>query len=151
MMSIKNLNEDDRIKAQEVKGVRITVKVKNVYHIIQSSLDMNNWFADVNAIDGKTWTIDDAYDFYSLLEKIFDTEDLLSEKIRNPSHCNSGDGIDLIEFYHKQFTDEEFRGVIKFIQTRYSLRTGINKNNIHNQKKLGEYANRFVGALENGR
>lgn len=62
-----------------------------------------------------------------------------------------GDGIDLIEFYHKQFTDEEFRGVIKFIQTRYSLRTGINKNNIHNQKKLGEYANRFVGALENGR
>lgn len=87
MMSIKNLNEDDRIKVQEVKGVRITVKVKNVYHIIQSSLDMNNWFADVNAIDGKTWTIDDAYDFYSLLEKIFDTEDLLSEKIRNPSHC----------------------------------------------------------------
>lgn len=27
-MSIKNLNEDDRIKVQEVKGVGITVKKK---------------------------------------------------------------------------------------------------------------------------
>lgn len=36
---------------------------------------------------------------------------------------------------------------MKFIQKRYSLRTGRKENDIHNQKKLGEYANRFVGAL----
>jgi len=115
MMSIKNLNEDDRIKVQEVKGVGITVKMKNVYHIVQASLDINKWFADVNAIYGKIWTIDYTYDFYSLLEKTND--------------------------------NEELRGAMKFIQKRYSLRTGRKENDIHNQKKLGEYANRFVGAL----
>lgn len=148
MIIVKDLNEDDKIKVQETNGVGVTVKIKNVYHIIQSSLEMYKWFADVEAIDGRTWTIDDAYDFYSLLEKTYDIEELLSEKIRNPSHCNnSGNGIDLNECWHQQFIDEEFRGAMKFIQTKYSHRTGRKENDIHNQKKLGEYANRFVGAL----
>ncbi|NAN13972.1 hypothetical protein EX294_06655 [Staphylococcus epidermidis] len=147
MMSIKNLNEDDRIKVQEVKGVGITVKMKNVYHIVQASLDINKWFADVNAIYGKIWTIDYTYDFYSLLEKTNDTEELLSEKVCNTSQCDSENGIDINECWHQQFIDEELRGAMKFIQTRYSLRTGRKENDIHNQKKLGEYANRFVEAL----
>jgi similarity len=40
---------------------------------------------------------------------------------------------------------------MKFTQMIYSLRTGRKENDIQNQKKLEEYANRFVGALENGR
>ncbi|MGC7704486.1 DUF3310 domain-containing protein [Staphylococcus epidermidis] len=59
--------------------------------------------------------------------------------------------MDLIEFCRQQFTEEEFRGAMKFTQMIYSLRTGRKENDIQNQKKLEEYANRFVGALENGR
>ena len=151
-MSIKDLIIGDRIRIQEVNGVEITVQIKNVYRLVQSSLDIDKWVADVEAIDGRTWTIDDAYDFYSLLEKTYDIEELLSEKILNPSHFNnSGNGIDLNECWHQQFIDEEFRGAMKFTQMRYSLRTGRKENDIQNQKKLEEYANRFVGALENGR
>lgn len=56
---------------------------------------------------------------------------------------------DLNECWHQQFIDEEFRGAMKFIQKRYSLRTGRKENDIQDQKKLEEYADRFVGALEN--
>ncbi|WP_368867827.1 hypothetical protein [Staphylococcus epidermidis] len=146
-MSVKDLSRGDRIIIQEVNGVETTVQIKNVYRLVQSSFDIDKWVADVEAIDGRTWTIDDSYDFYSLLQKMNDTEELLGEKIRNPSHCNSRNGIDLNECWHQQFIDEELRGAMKFIQTRYSLRAGRKENDIHNQKKLGEYANRFIGAL----
>lgn len=151
MISVKDLNEDDKIKVQETNGVGVTVKIKNVYHIIQSSLDINKWFADVEAIDGRTWTIDDSYDFYLLPNMNEETKKTLDDKVNHPSHYNSEKGIDLIEFCRQQFTEEEFRGAMKFTQMRYSLRTGRKENDIQNQKKLEEYANRFVGALENGR
>ncbi|MEB5657784.1 DUF3310 domain-containing protein [Staphylococcus epidermidis] len=56
-----------------------------------------------------------------------------------------------MEFCRQQFTEEEFRGAMKFTQMRYSLRKGRKENDIQDQKKLEENANRFVGALENGR
>ena len=150
-MSIKDLIIGDRIRIQEVNGVEITVQIKNVYRLVQSSLDMDKWVADVEAIDGRTWTIDDCYDFYSLPNGNEETKKTLDDKVNHPSHYNSEKGIDLIEFCRQQFTEEEFRGAMKFTQMIYSLRTGRKENDIQNQKKLEEYANRFVGALENGR
>lgn len=150
-MSIKDLIIGDRIRIQEVNGVEITVQIKNVYRLVQSSLDIDKWVADVEAIDGRTWTIDDCYDFYSLPNGNEETKKTLDDKVNHPSHYNSEKGIDLIEFCRQQFTEEEFRGAMKFTQMIYSLRTGRKENDIQNQKKLEEYANRFVGALENGR
>ena len=150
-MSIKDLIIGDRIRIQEVNGVEITVQIKNVYRLVQSSLDIDRWVADVEAIDGRTWTIDDCYDFYSLPNGNEETKKTLDDKVNHPSHYNSEKGIDLIEFCRQQFTEEEFRGAMKFTQMIYSLRTGRKENDIQNQKKLEEYANRFVGALENGR
>ena len=150
-MSIKDLIIGDRIRIQEVNGVEITVQIKNVYRLVQSSLDIDKWVADVEAIDGRTWTIDDCYDFYSLPNGNEGTKKTLDNKVNHPSHYNSEEGIDLIEFCRQQFTEEEFRGAMKFTQMRYSIRTGRKENDIQDQKKLEEYANRFVGALENGR
>jgi len=150
-MSIKDLIIGDRIRIQEVNGVEITVQIKNVYRLVQSSFDIDKWVADVEATDGRTWTIDDCYDFYSLPNGNEETKKTLDDKVNHPSHYNSEKGIDLIEFCRQQFTEEEFRGAMKFTQMRYSLRTGRKENDIQNQKKLEEYANRFVGALENGR
>ena len=150
-MSIKDLIIGDRIRIQEVNGVEITVQIKNVYRLVQSSLDIDKWVADVEAIDERTWTIYDCYDFYSLPNGNEETKKTLDDKVNHPSHYNSEKGIDLIEFCRQQFTEEEFRGAMKFTQMIYSLRTGRKENDIQNQKKLEEYANRFVGALENGR
>lgn len=150
-MSIKDLIIGDRIRIQEFNSVEITVQIKNVYRLVQLSLDIDKWVADVEAIDGRTWTIDDCYDFYSLPNRNEETKKTLDDKVNHPSHYNSEKGIDLIEFCRQQFTEEEFRGAMKFTQMRYSLRTGRKENDIQDQKKLEEYAKRFVGALENGR
>lgn len=148
-MSIKDLIIGDRIRIHEVNGIEITVQIKNVYRLVQSRLDMDKWVADVEAIDGRTWTIDDSYDFYSMPNETNPAEKTLNDKVKRPSHYHSDKGIDLIEFCRQQFTEEEFRGAMKFTQMRYALRTGRKEDDVQDQKKLGEYANRFIGALEN--
>ena len=79
-MSVKDLNRGDRIRMQEVNGVEITVLIKSVYRLTGektgSNLAIDKWFADVEAIDGRTWTIDDNYVFYSLPDENEETRNL---------------------------------------------------------------------------
>ncbi|PKF65374.1 hypothetical protein CW654_02475 [Staphylococcus epidermidis] len=96
-MSIKDLIIGDRIRIQEVNGVEITVQIKNVYRLVQSSLDMDKWVADVEAIDGRTWTIDDCYDFYSLPNGNEGTKKTLDDKVNRPTHYTYGD-IEVIDY-----------------------------------------------------
>lgn len=103
-MSIKDLIIGDRIRIQEVNGVEITVQIKNVYRLVQSSLDMDKWVADVEAIDGRTWTIDDSYDFYSLTNENEEPQKTLDEKVNHPSHYTYGD-IEIIEFIEQVTKD----------------------------------------------
>lgn len=107
-MSIKDLIIGDRIRIQEVNGVEITVKIKNVYRLVQSSLDIDKWVADVEAIDGRTWTIDDSYDFYSLPNGNEGTKKTLDDKVNHPSHYTYGDMeiIDFIEQVTKDYKPE---------------------------------------------
>lgn len=148
-MSVRDLSRGNTIRMHELNGVEITAKVKNVYYLVHSRLGMAKWVADVEAIDGRTWTIDDSYDFYSMPNETKPAEKTLNDKVERPSHYHSDKGIDLIEFCRQQFTEEEFRGAMKFTQMRYALRTGRKEDDVQDQKKLGEYANRFIGALEN--
>ncbi|MDH8723476.1 DUF3310 domain-containing protein [Staphylococcus epidermidis] len=107
-MSIKDLIIGDRIRIQEVNGVEITVQIKNVYRLVQSSLDMDKWVADVEAIDGRTWTIDDCYDFYSLPNGNEGTKKTLDDKVNHPSHYTYGDMevIDYCDQVCKQYSPE---------------------------------------------
>ncbi|MEL1210669.1 DUF3310 domain-containing protein [Staphylococcus epidermidis] len=107
-MSIKDLIIGDRIRIQEVNGVEITVQIKNVYRLVQSKLDMDKWVADVEAIDGRTWTIDDCYDFYSLPNGNEGTKKTLDDKVNHPSHYTYGD-IEVIDYCDqvcKQYSPE---------------------------------------------
>lgn len=107
-MSIKDLIIGDRIRIQEVNGVEITVQIKNVYRLVQSSLDIDRWVADVEAIDGRTWTIDDCYDFYSLPNGNEGTKKTLDDKVNHPSHYTYGD-IEVIDYCDqvcKQYSPE---------------------------------------------
>lgn len=107
-MSIKDLIIGDRIRIQEVNGVEITVQIKNVYRLVQSKLDMDKWVADVEAIDGRTWTIDDSYDFYSLANENEPVEMTLDDKVSHPTHYTYGD-IEVIDYCDqvcKQYSPE---------------------------------------------
>lgn len=107
-MSIKDLIIGDRIRIQEVNGVEITVQIKNVYRLVQSSLDIDRWVADVEATDGRTWTIDDCYDFYSLPNGNEEAKKTLDDKVNHPSHYTYGD-IEVIDYCDqvcKQYSPE---------------------------------------------
>lgn len=107
-MSIKDLNRGDRIRMQEVNGVEITVLIKSVYRLTGaktgSDLAIDKWFADVEAIDGRTWTIDDSYDFYSLANENEEPQKTLDDKVSHPSHYTYGD-IEIIDFIEQVTRD----------------------------------------------
>ena len=111
-MSAKDLNRGDRIRMQEVNGVEITVQIEGVYRLTGSktepktgsNLAIDKWFADVEAIDGRTWTIDDSYDFYSLANENEPVEMTLDDKVSHPSHYTYGD-IEIIDFIEQVTKD----------------------------------------------
>ena len=107
-MSIKDLIIGDRIRIQEVNGVEITVLIKSVYRLTGaktgSNLAIDKWFADVEAIDGRTWTIDDSYDFYSLPDENEETKKTLDDKVNHPSHYTYGK-IEVINFIEQVTKD----------------------------------------------
>lgn len=107
-MSIKDLNRGDRIRMQEVNGVEITVLIKSVYRLTGaktgSNLAIDKWFADVEAIDGRTWTIDDNYDFYSLPDENEEPQKTLDDKVSHPTHYTYGD-IEIIDFIEQVTKD----------------------------------------------
>ncbi|MCG1300908.1 DUF3310 domain-containing protein [Staphylococcus epidermidis] len=111
-MSIKDLNRGDRIRIQEVNGVEITVLIKSVYRLTGSktgsNLAIEKWLADVEAIDGRTWTIDDSYDFYSLTNENEEPQKTLDDKVSHPTHYTYGD-IEVIDYCDqvcKQYSPE---------------------------------------------
>lgn len=111
-MSIKDLNRGDRIRMQEVNGVEIIVQIEGVYRLTGSktepktgsNLAIDKWFADVEAIDGRTWTIDDSYDFYSLANENEPVEMTLDDKVNHPSHYTYGD-IEVVDFIEQVTKD----------------------------------------------
>ncbi|MCG1155627.1 DUF3310 domain-containing protein [Staphylococcus epidermidis] len=107
-MSVKDLNRGDRIRMQEVNGVEITVLIKSVYRLTGSktgsNLAIDKWFADVEAIDGRTWTIDDSYDFYSLTNENEEPQKTLDDKVSHPTHYTYGD-IEIIDFIEQVTKD----------------------------------------------
>lgn len=111
-MSIKDLNRGDRIRMQEVNGDEITVQIEGVYRLTGSktepktgsNLAIDKWLADVEAIDGRTWTIDDSYDFYSLANENEETQKTLDDKVSHPTHYTYGD-IEVIDFIEQVTKD----------------------------------------------
>lgn len=111
-MSVKDLNRGDRIRMQEVNGDEITVQIEGVYRLTGSktepktgsNLAIDKWLADVEAIDGRTWTIDDSYDFYSLTNENEEPQKTLDDKVSHPTHYTYGD-IEVIDFIEQVTKD----------------------------------------------
>ncbi|MGK8357645.1 DUF3310 domain-containing protein [Staphylococcus epidermidis] len=95
-MSIKDLSRGDTIRIHELNGVEVTAKVKKVYSLFLPILGVDECVADVEAIDGRTWTIDDSYDFYSLANENEEPQKTLYDKASHPTHYTYGD-IEIIK------------------------------------------------------
>ncbi|MGZ9532562.1 DUF3310 domain-containing protein [Staphylococcus epidermidis] len=103
-MSVKDLSRGNVIRMHELNGVEVAAKVKNVYRLMQSRLGVDEWVADVEAIDGRTWTIDDSYDFYSLANENEEPRKTLNDKVNHPSHYTYGD-IEVMDFIEQVTKD----------------------------------------------
>ncbi|MDH8856833.1 DUF3310 domain-containing protein [Staphylococcus epidermidis] len=103
-MSVKDLSRGNTIRMHGLNGVEVTAKVKNVYRLVHSRRGAAKWVADVKAIDGKTWTIDDNYDFYSLPDENEENKKTLYDKINHPSHYTYGE-IEIIDFIEQVTKD----------------------------------------------
>ena len=147
-MSIRDLSEGDIIRMYELNGVEVTAKVKDVYHLVHSSLGIDEWVADVEAIDERTWTIDDNYVFYSLPDENEEAKKTLDDKVNHPSHYQGRKGIDVIEFLYQQLTFEEFKGFMKGNMIKYPVRAGRKDNELADIKKARDYADRLIEKLE---
>lgn len=103
-MSVKDLSRGNTIRMHGLNGVEVTAKVKNVYRLVHSRRGAAKWVADVKAIDGKTWTIDDNYDFYSLPDENEEPRKTLDDKVSHPTHYTYGD-IEIIDFIEQVTKD----------------------------------------------
>lgn len=77
------------------------------------------------------------------------SNDVQQNKRNAPSHYE-GD-VDFLDYFFMQSTPEERRGAMKFTMGRYSTRLGRKDDEIKELKKIADYANRYIEALENER
>lgn len=61
---------------------------------------------------------------------------------------NTDDGIDLIDFWYMQMTDEEFKGAMKSNLMKYSTRLGRKDNKVKELNKIIDYAERYRDYLQ---
>ncbi len=82
-----------------------------------------------------------------------DTEEPVIQHINDmyndvPTHYKAD--IDVIEFCRQHFTDEEFKGAMKFNLIKYPTRLGRKDDMVKELDKIIDYAQRYKEVLENG-
>lgn len=91
-------------------------------------------------------------DYYTLATDEEDTEEPVIQRINDmyndvPNHYKAD--IDMIEFCRQHFTDEEFKGAMKFNLIKYPTRLGRKDDMVKELDKIIDYAQRYKEVLEN--
>ncbi len=92
-------------------------------------------------------------DYYTLATDEEDSEEPVIQRINDmyndvPDHYKAD--IDVIEFCRQHFTDEEFKGAMKFNLIKYPTRLGRKDDMVKELDKIIDYAQRYKEVLENG-
>lgn len=92
-------------------------------------------------------------DYYTLVTDEEDTEEPVIQRINDmykdvPTHYKAD--IDVIEFCRQHFTDEEFKGAMKFNLIKYPTRLGRKDDVVKELDKIIDYAQRYKEVLESG-
>jgi len=64
---------------------------------------------------------------------------------------NTQNGIDLIDFWHMQMTDEEFQGAMKSQISKYAIRLGRKDDKVKELNKIIDYSERYKDYLQEGK
>lgn len=93
----------------------------------------------------------DRYDYCTLATDEEDTEEPVIQRINDmyndvPTHYQAD--IDVIEFCRQHFTDEEFKGAMKFNLIKYPTRLGRKDEMVKELDKIIDYAQRYKEVLE---
>ena len=89
--------------------------------------------------------------YYTLATDEEDTEEPVIQRINDmyndvPNHYQAD--IDVIEFCRQHFTDEEFKGAMKFNLIKYPTRLGRKDDMVKELDKIIDYAQRYKEVLE---
>ncbi|MDC5693332.1 DUF3310 domain-containing protein [Mammaliicoccus sciuri] len=90
-------------------------------------------------------------DYYTLATDEEDTERPVIQRINDmyndvPTHYKAD--IDVIEFCRQHFTDEEFKGAMKFNLIKYPTRLGRKDDMVKELDKIIDYAQRYKEVLK---
>lgn len=90
-------------------------------------------------------------DYYTLATDEEDTEEPVIQRINDmyndvPNHYQAD--IDVIEFCRQHFTDEEFKGAMKFNLIKYPTRLGRKDDMVKELDKIIDYAQRYKEVLK---
>ncbi len=93
----------------------------------------------------------DKKDYYTLATDEEDTEEPVIQRINDmyndvPTHYKAD--IDVIEFCRQHFTDEEFKGAMKFNLIKYPTRLGRKDDMVKELDKIIDYAQRYKEVLK---
>lgn len=94
-----------------------------------------------------------AEDYYTLATDEEDSEEPVIQRINDmyndvPTHYKAD--IDVIDFCRQHFTDEEFKGAMKFNLIKYPTRLGRKDEMVKELDKIIDYAQRYKEVLESG-
>ncbi|WP_239733760.1 DUF3310 domain-containing protein [Mammaliicoccus sp. M-M49] len=94
----------------------------------------------------------DKEDYYTLVTDEEDTGEPVIQRINDmyndvPTHYKAD--IDVIEFCRQHFTDEEFKGAMKFNLIKYPTRLGRKDDMVKELDKIIDYAQRYKEVLKN--
>lgn len=135
MTQIQLLNKGDIIELEYPidSGQPIKAEVTELHHDVMRA----------TVYDGtETYHIDDKY----RIRVIGKAEDVKQQHYQS----NTDDGIDLIDFWHMQMTDEEFQGAMKSNLMKYSTRLGRKDDKVKELNKIIDYAERYRNYLQEG-
>ncbi|MCJ1765853.1 DUF3310 domain-containing protein [Mammaliicoccus sciuri] len=93
----------------------------------------------------------DKSDYYTLATDEEDSEEPVIQRINDmyndvPTHYKAV--IDVIEFCRQHFTDEEFKGAMKFNLIKYPTRLGRKDDMVKELDKIIDYAQRYKEVLK---
>ena len=88
----------------------------------------------------ETHHIDDKYKI-RVIEK--------AEKVKERHYqSHTENGIDLIDFWHMQMSDEEFQGAMKSQISKYAIRLGRKDDKVKELSKIIDYSERYRNYLQ---
>lgn len=133
MALIRDLNIGDIVSFEYLimSGEEVTGEITELYYDVMKA----------TVYDGtETYHIDNALDI-TILEP--------AEAVREQHYQSHTDnGIDLIDFWHMQMSEEEFQGAMKSQISKYAVRLGRKDYKVKELNKIIDYAERYKEKLQ---